>query len=275
MRVQGQRAIVTGAASGIGRATAIELARRGADLVVTDRRAEDLDPVLDEIRALGRQAEGHGFDVSELEAWKDLRDGLGPRGAQILINNAGVALTGPFMECSIEDMHWQLDVNLRGVLYGCHVMLPTLVDQPRAHIVNLSSLFGLIAMPDNAAYCMSKHAVKALTECLMVELPDHVGLTSVHPGAVATRIVADGRYRGGSMSRKGAVKVIANGLPPKAAGRMIVDAIEARRERLIVGRDAKLIASLRHLLPVRHRHILRAYYRWQRKRRARHEATAG
>jgi NADP-dependent 3-hydroxy acid dehydrogenase YdfG len=253
----------------------LELARRGADLVVTDRRAEDLEEVADGIRGLGREVSVHGFDVADLDAWKALRDALGPRGAQVLVNNAGVALTGPFVECSVEDLHWQLDVNLRGVMYGCHVMLPVLLEQPRAHIVNLSSLFGLIAMPDNAAYCMSKHAVKALTECLMVELPDRVGLTSVHPGAVATRIVTSGRYRGGSMSSKGAAKGIANGLHPDEAGRLIVDAIEARRERLIVGNDAKLLASLRHLMPVRHRHLLRAYYRWQRQRRARRESTIG
>ncbi len=275
MRVQGQRAIVTGAASGIGQSTALELARRGADIILTDRRAEDLQEVAGAIRALGRQAGVHGFDVSDHDAWKTLREDLGARGAQVLINNAGVALTGPFVECSVEDLHWQLDVNLRGVMYGCHVMLPVLLEQPRAHIVNLSSLFGLIAMPDNAAYCMSKHAVKALTECLMVELPDHVGLTSVHPGAVATRIVTSGRYRGGSMSSRGAAKVIANGLHPDEAGRLIADAIEARKERLIVGNDAKLLATLRHLMPVQHRRLLRRYYRWQQRRNAQRGTTTG
>ncbi len=275
MKVHGQRAIVTGAASGIGRSTAIELARRGADLVITDRTVDGLDAVAEAIRAQGREVMTRGFDVSDLAGWKALRDDLGPRGAQILMNNAGVALTGPFLECTIEDLQWQLDVNLRGVLYGCHVMLPMLIEQPRAHIVNLSSLFGLISMPDNAAYCMSKHAVKALSECLMVELPDHVTLTSVHPGAIATGIVTSGRYRGGSMSRKGAEKVIANGLHPDEAGRLIADAIEGRRERLIIGRDAKLLATLRHLFPVRHRALLRRYYAMQRERRARHERAAG
>ena len=275
MQVQGQRAIVTGAASGVGRATAVELARRGADLVLTDRHVEPLQGLVQELQSMGRTVEAHGFDVADLAAWQQLRDALGPRQAQILVNNAGVALTGPFLECSIEDLHWQLDVNLRGVMYGCHVLLPMLLEQPRAHIVNLSSLFGLISVPDNAAYCMSKHAVKALTECLMMELPDHVGLTSVHPGAIATRIVEDGRYRGGSLSQKGASKLIANGLPPESAARQIVDAIESQRERLLIGRDAHFLATIRHLFPVRHRSLFRAYYRWQGERRRRREAATG
>lgn len=261
MEIRGQRAIVTGAASGIGRSTALTLARRGADVIVTDRNAQDLEPVVDAIRAMGRDAESHGFDVSDLAGWQDLAASLGPRGVQILVNNAGVALTGPFLQCSIEDLHWQLDVNLRGVMYGCHTMLPVLLDQPRAHVVNISSLFGIISMPDNAAYCMSKHAVKALTECLMVELPRHVRLTSVHPGAVATQIVTSGRYRsGGGMSARGAAKVIANGVTPDVAAGQIVDAIAADRERLIIGRDAQLLSALQWLLPVRHRSLLRRYY---------------
>ena len=266
MNIQGARAIVTGAASGIGRGTALELARRGADLILTDRTTEGLEPVAAAVRAMGREAQVYGFDVADLDSWMFLRDDLGPRGAQILVNNAGVALTGPFLECSIDDLHWQLDINLRGVMYGCHTLLPVLLQQPRAHIVNLSSLFGIISMPDNAAYCMSKHAVKALTECLMVELPRHVRLTSVHPGAVATQIVTSGRYReGGGMSPRGAAKVIANGVAPDEAGRQIVQAIASDRERLIIGKDAKLLSALSWLLPEGHRSLLRRYYGRRRK----------
>jgi len=278
MQVSGAVAVVTGAGSGIGRATALELAKRGADVVVTDVVGDRLAPVVAEIEALGRRAEAHTFDVSDRQGWEEVHrsvlDSFGR--ASVLVNNAGVALTGPFVECSPDDLDWQIRVNLYGVMHGCHVFLPTLLAQPAAHIVNISSLFGLISVPDSAAYCMSKHAVKALSECLMVELPRHVRLTSVHPGAVATRITRDGRYRpGAGMSERGTHKIIDNGVSPAFAARLVVDGIEHQRERVIVGTDAKLLATLRWLLPIRHRSLLRMWReRRDRRRVARASATA-
>jgi len=266
MQVRGAVAVVTGAGSGIGRATAVELARRGADVAVTDVVEERLRSVVSEIESLGQRASSHAFDVADREAWQALHDAVvADRGrVSIVVNNAGVALTGPFMECDPADLDWQLQVNLYGVMHGCHVMLPTLLDQPEAHIVNVSSLFGLISVPDNAAYCMSKHAVKALSECLMVELPRHVRVTSVHPGAVATRITRDGRYRpGAGMSERATHKVIDNGVAPEQAARLIVDSIEQGSERLLIGRDAKLMAAIRWMMPERNRSLIR---RWRERR---------
>lgn len=262
-------AVVTGAGSGIGRATALELARRGAHVVVTDVVADRLPEVVAEIEAMGRRAEAHAFDVSERAAWVELHEAVVASFGRVsvLVNNAGVALTGPFVECSPEDLDWQIQVNLYGVMHGCHVLLPTLLAQREAHIVNISSLFGIISVPDSAAYCMSKHAVKALTECLMIELPRHVRLTSVHPGAVATRITRDGRYRpGAGMSERATHKVIDNGVSPEHAARLVADAIEQRTERVIVGNDAKFLRTLRWLFPERHRSLVR---RWRERRMAR------
>lgn len=270
MRVQGRVAVVTGAGSGIGRATAVELARRGAHVAVTDVDAERLVGTRAAIEGLGRRATSHAFDVADRAAWESFRDDVIAAHGEVhlLMNNAGVALTGPFVACTADELNWQLDVNLRGVLYGCHVMLPHLLERDEAHLVNVSSLFGLISVPDSAAYCMSKHAVKALSHSLMMELPPHVGVTSVHPGAVATRITTDGRFRaGGGVSKRGSQAMIAGGVSPEVAARKVVDAVEAGREHLVIGRDARLLSALGWLMPQRHRGLVR---RWREKRRARY-----
>jgi NADP-dependent 3-hydroxy acid dehydrogenase YdfG len=259
--LQDRVALVTGAGSGIGRALAIELAERGCHVAVTDRAAEPLEPVLAAIEARGRRASAHVFDVSSREAWPDavaeVLDAHEGR-VHVVVNNAGVSLTGPFARCSLEDLEWQLDVNVRGVLYGCHHLLPILLEQDEAHLVNISSLFGIISVPDSAAYCMSKHAVKALSESLQLELWDsQVSVTSVHPGAVATNIVVDGRFReGGFTHEKRARKMIASGIAPEEAARIIADGMVRRQRKVLVGPDARLISMIQRLVP-RHQHVIR------------------
>lgn len=246
-------AVVTGAGSGIGRALALELARRGAHLAITDREEAPLLPVAAEIAAMGRSVSCHAFDVADRAAWPAfVEDVLARHGRiELAVNNAGVSLTGPFLKCSLEDLEWQLGVNLWGVVYGCHFLLPELLRQPEAHLVNLSSIFGILAPPDNAAYAMSKHAVKALTEALEVELWDtHVGVTTVHPGAVNTRIVEDGRFRAGGVALDRAGFFIRRGMPPSRAAKRIADGVARGERRILVGADAKVIALLQRLMPV-------------------------
>ncbi|MEQ1505480.1 MAG: SDR family oxidoreductase [Myxococcota bacterium] len=263
-------AVVTGAGSGIGRALAIELARRGCDLAITDRSVEPLGSVADAIRALGRSVSVHGFDVGERAAWPPFVDAAlaAHRGRiHLVVNNAGVSLTGPFEACSLDDLDWQLRVNLYGVIHGCHFLLPVLRAQDEAHLVNVSSIFGIISVPDSAAYCMSKHAVRSLTEALELELwGSTIRVSSVHPGAVATRIVTDGRFVAGprvDASRAGAL--IARGIAPERAATIIADGIAANRRRILVGNDAKLLAALHHLMPVRYRNLVA---RWIERDRA-------
>ncbi len=271
-------AMVTGAGSGIGRALALELAGRGCHVAVTDRTAEPLDEVVASIRAMGRVGSAHAFDVSDREAWPEaveaVRAAHGGR-IHLLVNNAGVALTGPFLSCSLRDHEWQLDVNLRGVLYGCHHVLPVLLEQDEGHLVNVSSLFGIVSMPDNAAYCMSKHAVKALTEALHLELVDsNVRFTSVHPGAVATRIVVDGRFReGGAMSESRARETIAAGVSPEQAARTIADGVQGNALRVMVGRDAQVMATLRRLIPRTQMRLLGWWFRRARRRQSAGQAA--
>ncbi|MEZ4239530.1 MAG: SDR family oxidoreductase [Myxococcota bacterium] len=255
-------AVVTGAGSGIGRALAVELARRGCDVAVTDVHVDRLDAVRDDIVSLGRKATVHGFDVADRAAWPGFVDDvLQLHGhVDLLVNNAGVALTGRFDQCSLDDLDWQLRVNLYGVMYGCHFLLPTLLQRPDAHIVNLSSIFGIVSMPENSAYCMSKHAVRTLTETLEMELyRTNVRVTSVHPGAIATRIVRDGRAEEG-VDRERANQLIDGGMPPERAARIIADGVAADRRRILVGSDAKGLALLRWLLPQLHRTLIARYF---------------
>ena len=259
----GRRAVVTGAASGIGRALALALADEGMDLAITDLDAERLAPVADAIAAKGRRVTVHGFDVADKAAWGPFRDAvLAAHGTvELVVNNAGVALTGPFLECTEADLEWQIGVNLWGVLHGCRAFLPHLLQQPEAHLVNLSSLFGIITVPDNAAYCLTKHAVRSLTEALQMELHGtRVRVSSVHPGAVATAIVTAGRFvPGGRMTEKQAHKTIARGIRPEAAAARIGAGIRRDERRILVGRDAELLARLHHLLPVSYTRLVRRF----------------
>jgi NADP-dependent 3-hydroxy acid dehydrogenase YdfG len=257
-------AVVTGAGSGIGRALAIELARRGCHLAITDRTVEPLAPVAKEIEALGRRVSVHGFDVADRAAWPPFveevlkaHDGK----VHLVVNNAGVALNGPFSSCTLDDLDWQLGVNLWGVIYGCHHFLPVLRKQDDAHLVNLSSIFGIISVPENAAYCMSKHAVRSLSETLDMELRGtSVRVSSVHPGAVATRIVLDGRFKDATaVDEDRARKTIAAGIAPEEAAVIIADGVARNTKRILVGRDARLIARFYKWMPVWYREIVLWY----------------
>jgi short-subunit dehydrogenase len=261
--LQGVRAVVTGAASGIGRALALELAGRGVDLALTDLDAARLEPVAEAARALGRRVTVHGFDVADAAAWAVFRDeALAAHGSvQLVVNNAGVSLTGPFLSCSLEDLEWQVGANLWGVVHGCRAFAPHLLTQREAHLVNVSSAFGIVTVPDSAAYCMTKHAVRSLTEALEMELHGtSVHVSSVHPGAVATAIVSGGRFRaGGYMSEKQANKLITRGIAPEQAAKRIVAGILADEPRILVGSDAVFLAWLHRLMPVSYRRLVRAW----------------
>lgn len=262
-------AVVTGAGSGIGRALSIELAKRGCHVAITDRTAEPLASVAEAIGQTGRRVSTHAFDVSDRAAWSAFVSELTAShgAAHLLVNNAGVSLTGPFESCSIDDIDWQLKVNLWGVVYGCHFLLPMLKAQEEAHIVNLSSIFGIISVPENAAYCMSKHAVRSLSESLEMELWNStVRVSSVHPGAVATRIVEDGRYRtGGNIGEDLAKSMIARGIAPEEAAVTIADGIQSDTRRILVGRDAVWFDRMYRWMPVRYRNLVA---RWHHRRRA-------
>ena len=196
----GRTALVTGAASGIGRATALELARRGADLALCDLDAAGLEATAGEARALGREVLARVVDVAHDEAMRGFARAVHERtpAVDLLVNNAGVAIGGGFLDTSLEDWEWILGVNLRGVLLGCHHFVPAMLRRGRGgHVVVVASAAGFVANAALAAYCTTKFAVLGLAESLAEELAPHgIGVTAACPGLIDTPITRTARLRG-------------------------------------------------------------------------------
>lgn len=261
----GGTAVVTGAASGIGAALAYGLARRGADLVLLDRDAERLDAVVAAIRAAhpDRRVETHLVDLADAEATDrvaaDIR-AAHPR-LRLLVNNAGVALGGRFDQVTLEEFLWVIEINFRAVVRLTHALLPALKAEPGSHLVNLSSLFGIIAPAGQAAYSASKFAVRGFTEALRHELVDDgVGVTAVHPGGIRTRIAASARVGSGvsreeyEAGRKQFEKLLS--IDPAKAAEVILRGVERRRGRVLIGWSAKLPDLLARIAPASYGRVL-------------------
>ncbi|MGE3672806.1 MAG: SDR family NAD(P)-dependent oxidoreductase, partial [Polyangiaceae bacterium] len=169
---KGRVAVVTGAASGIGRATALELAAAGCHLALADLNEAGLESARKQAEALGVRVTTHRVNVADLKAMERFVDEVvaAHGGVNILINNAGVAATSAFEEQSLSDYEWLVGINFWGVVYGCKLFLPHLKRADEAHIVNISSMFGLTGIPTQTAYCATKFAVRGFTESLWVEL---------------------------------------------------------------------------------------------------------
>jgi short-subunit dehydrogenase len=194
----------------------------------------------------------------------------------LLINNAGVALGGRFSQVTADEFDWVLSVNLRSVVTLTRALYPVLTAHPGAHLVNVSSLFGLIAPAGQAAYCTSKYAVRGFTEALRAELAaEGVGVTVVHPGGIKTRIAENARVGSGvppqeaAAGRDSFAKLLTFGADEAAA--LIVEAVERRRPRLLIGMSAKIPDVLARLVPGRYSAILTAL---QERRRRREQVSA-
>jgi NAD(P)-dependent dehydrogenase (short-subunit alcohol dehydrogenase family) len=198
--LHGKTALVTGGASGIGRATALELARRGADLFVCDLDEAGLDRVAGEIQALGRKVLTRRVDVARREEMQAFADRVHGQvdAVDLLMNNAGVGLGAGFAETSLEDWDWILGINLKGVIHGLHFFVPKMIAAGRGgHVVNVSSAAGYMAAEPLTAYCTTKFAVLGLTESIHSELARHgIGATAICPGLINTPIVATSPMRG-------------------------------------------------------------------------------
>lgn len=263
-RLSGGVALVTGAASGIGAALADALSERGCSLVLVDRDAQGLAAVAAKCATRGAATASHVVDLTDAAAIAALPKAVADRFGRldVLINNAGVALGGRFEETHLDDFEWVLDVNLRAVVRMCHAFLPMLMARPAAQIVNISSLFGLIAPPGQAAYCTSKFAVRGFTESLRHEFAGTgLGVSVVHPGGVATSIarnarnprrpddpaVAETMRLAAEAGRIAFEKLLT--LPPEKAAAAIVGGIERRAPRIVIGKDARNAAFIQRLMP--------------------------
>src|SRR5258707_3340881 len=258
--IRGAAAAVTGAANGIGRALAIELAARGCDLALADRDEAGLQTLAAEIAKAGPQKVSvHRVDVGEPAQIADFPERAIPAhpALHIVVNNAGVALLGQFSEIEQEQMDWLMNINFWGVVHGTRAFLPQLARQREAHIVNLSSIFGIIAPPGQTAYCSAKFAVRGFSESLRDELAmsaSPVRLSVVHPGGVATNIVRNSRTGVAVTDNERRVQMIERfdsvaRTTPAAAALRIIAGIEKNQPRILIGNDARFMDLLQRFRP--------------------------
>jgi short-subunit dehydrogenase len=257
-RFAGGTAIVTGAASGIGAALAAQLAARGSHLVLVDQDKDRLTGVADTLRAAhpALEVDTYVVDLADDEASAALARTLAAEHPEttLLVNNAGVALGGRFDQVTLEEFDWVMAVNFRSVVRLTHALLPALKAHPGAHLVNVSSVFGIFAPPGQAAYAASKFAVRGFSEALRHELADDgVGVTVVHPGGIKTRIAETARTGSGvspeelERGKRQFAKLLT--IPAADAAARIVEAVEKRRPRLLIGRSATVPDLLVRLMP--------------------------
>jgi short-subunit dehydrogenase len=257
-RFAGGTAVVTGAASGIGAALATDLAARGSNLVLLDRDAERLEEVAAGVRAAhpSLAVATHVADLSDDDAADRIATELAAAHPEttLLVNNAGVALGGRLDQVTLDEFDWVMSVNFRSVVRLTHAFVPVLKTHPGAHLVNVSSVFGIMAPAGQAAYSASKFAVRGFSEAVRHELAeDGVGVTVVHPGGIKTRIAESARTGSGVSAEEWEEgqrqfrKLLS--IEPATAAAQIVAAIERRRPRLLIGWSAKVPDVLVRLMP--------------------------
>ena len=240
-------AVVTGAGSGIGQALAIELGRSGAHLAISDIDTEGLATTEDRLKAIGVQVKADRLDVTERETVQLYADGVAEHFGKVnqIYNNAGIAFTGDIEVAQYKDIERVMDVDFWGVVNGTKSFLPHLIDSGDGHVVNVSSVFGLFAVPGQGAYNAAKFAVRGFTEALRQEmaLAEHpVKVTCVHPGGIKTAIARNATAAEGvdvedlaqTFDRK-----LARTTPEQAA-RVILDGVRKNKARVLVGTDAKI-----------------------------------
>jgi short-subunit dehydrogenase len=281
LKLEGQTAVVTGAAGGIGRAIAASLGRRGCHLALADIDDAALARTADELAATGVRISRHQLDVADRAAVAAFPAAVlaAHPGVDVLVNNAGVALGGTFEDVTEADYEWLFGINFWGVVRMTRAFLPLLHNSEEARLVNISSLFGLIAPPGQTAYSASKFAVRAFSESLRHELAGtRIGVTVVHPGGVATSIARSARLAQSIPSEEAEQRLQATErmlrMPPEAAGETIVRGVERRKVRIIVGNDAKFAALLERLMPVRYWDMLGRRLAAQRQQAARRQIEA-
>lgn len=248
-------AVVSGAGSGIGKATALALHRRGSTVAVLDIDIEAAELTVKEIVDLGGSASAMAVDVSDRSAMGDVAnridDELGPM--TIVVNNAGVGMSGRFHESDLEDWDWIRSINLDGVVNGCHIFGQRLLDQGRGHVINMSSGLAYTPRATEPHYVTTKAAVLALSRCLRADWGRlGVGVTAVCPGVIDTPIYQRSRVRGDQSADKVQARtqrLFSRGHSPEKVGEAVCDAIAANRGVAPVGWESRLGLALDGLVP--------------------------
>jgi NAD(P)-dependent dehydrogenase (short-subunit alcohol dehydrogenase family) len=254
--LKGKQVLVTGASSGIGYETALAFARRGANLILVDINAPALEMAAQAVREHGVQCLIWKADVSDAQAMGELADAVHDAvGAlDVLVNNAGIAFLGAFLETPEHAWRRMLDINVMGVVHGCSVFLPRMIKagDPR-HLVNVASVAGLAPAYQMSAYAASKHAVVGLSESLAMELSgSSVGVSVICPGIINTPIARPGTANVGKNVTHAQLERLAafyqgKGAHPRVVGESIVDAVQTGKGLVLVGPIARLVYNLRRI----------------------------
>jgi short-subunit dehydrogenase len=252
---KGRVAVITGAGGGVGRCLAEALASRGCHLALVDISPDALKAAAESVASHGIRTSQHRVDVTSREQMAALPDAVLAEHGQVnlLINNAGITYQKSFATHRIEDWERIVGINWWGVLYGCHYFLDALQAAGEAHIVNMSSMSGYVALPAQTSYCATKAAVRLFSESLWGELAKlNIGVTSVHPGAIKTDMIqatlassddVEAAKRNYEMAQR-------IGVTPEHVAERIIKAIERKSIRIRVGKDAVLLDVLKRLFPV-------------------------
>jgi NAD(P)-dependent dehydrogenase (short-subunit alcohol dehydrogenase family) len=257
--------VVTGAGSGIGRALAVDVARRGALVAISDIDDAGLAETVDLVKGAGaREVRSDRLDVADRAAFTSYAEAVAEHFGRVnvVVNNAGVALAGDVEDLEYPDMDWIVGINFWGVVHGTKEFLPHLIASGDGHVVNISSLFGLLSIPGLSMYNASKYAVRGFTEALREEMlvaRHPVGVTAVHPGGIKTAIARSGRYS----SREDAAVSAAlfdermASMTPERAAEIIVDkGILGGRARVLVGLDAHALHHFARLTGSRYQDVV-------------------
>jgi len=254
----GRVAAITGAGSGIGRALALDLSQRGTHLALSDIDDVGLAETVARCEGRGVKVTSTRVDVADraaVYAWADAVVADHGR-VNLIFNNAGVAVAASVERVSYEDFEWLMGINFWGVVYGTKAFLPHLKAAGEGHIVNMSSVFGLISVPSQATYNSAKFAVRGFTDALRIELDAErcgVSCTTIHPGGIKTNIARNARMDEGVVAMAGGIDKARAGFDrmamtsPEKAARQILLAVERDRRRALIGPDAKVIDLISRL----------------------------
>lgn len=263
--LQSKVAVVTGAGSGIGRALALNLAEEGCELALAEINKETLQETVDLLAYKNIKVSSHIVDVADRENYPQFVQAvIAEHGhVDIVINNAGVSHTDTIEDTKYEDFDWIMGINFWAMVYGSKEFLPHLKQRPEAHIVNLSSVFGIIAVPTQATYNATKFGIRGFTEAFRQELrKTSVKVTSVHPGGIRTNIVRNSRTYKGPDGLEIDPDLMAKLFDritvttADKAAKTIIKGIKKNKRRVLIGADAKIIAIMQWLMPTRYEDVL-------------------
>ncbi|HEU4567003.1 MAG TPA: SDR family NAD(P)-dependent oxidoreductase [Marmoricola sp.] len=261
--LDGKVVVITGAGSGIGRALALNAADKGALLAVSDWDEAGLDETVALLKDTGaREIRADRLDVSDREAFRGyaaaVKEHFGR--VNVVVNNAGVSHSGPVTEMEYADFDWIVGINFWGVVHGTREFLPHLIESGDGHLVNISSLFGLVSMPGQSTYNATKYAVRGFTEAVredMIIAGHPVQVTCVHPGGIKTGIARNGRTTVGEdhaeLARTFDTRLAR--MSPERAAEIIVDGVLGNKPRVLVGADAHAIHWIGKLLGARYQDV--------------------